>query len=78
MSLKRFLEASYALMAEEHQRINPLVDLLSVAEKLNPTAAKVEKVPSKGEVSARNEASMKMLEAMTAPLGKKRLKPRRA
>ena len=78
MSLRRFLEASYALMAEERQRINPLLDLLSISESLTPSSAKVEKIPSKDDVAARNAANLKMLESMTAPLGKRRLKPRRA
>ena len=36
MSLEDFLHASYALLVEEHQRINPLKDLLSLGAELAP------------------------------------------
>ena len=78
MTFRDFLHASYALMAEEHQRINPLVDLLSVAERLTPKGARTETAPSQEDVAAKNQANLAALEAMGAAVGIKRLKPRRA
>lgn len=80
MTLPRFLQASYALMAEEHQRINPLVDLLSIAEKINPATAKLEKVPSEREVKQQNEDAMAALKARMASVAgiSPQKKPRRA
>ena len=64
MTLADFMDTSYALIVEERQRINPLTDMLSLAEELNPRSAKVERIPRQGEVKAQNEQSMALLQGM--------------
>ena len=63
MTFPDFLSASYALLAEEHQRINPLKDLLSVAEDLKPRPAPVRTDGStvKTSVAQQNAQSMALL-----------------
>ncbi len=56
MSLEDFLSASYALLAEEHQRINPLKDLLSLSEQIAPTPTAQPLVRT--TVAAQNDQSL--------------------
>ena len=78
MTLRDFMDASYALLAEEHQRIQPLTSLLDVAERLNPAPA--ERPARKQETKASNEESYNILTAaMSGVKGKapvQRRKPR--
>jgi len=69
MSLEDFLSASYALLAEEHQRINPLKDLVSVAQQIAP----VEGRPTvRTSVAAKNDESLALLSGMMKGVQKKR------
>jgi len=63
MTFPDFLSASYALLAEEHQRINPLKDLLSVAHDVVPSQAPVRPSGStvKTSVAQQNAQSMAIL-----------------
>ena len=56
MSLEDFLHASYALLVEEHQRINPLKDLLSLGAELAPSPTTEPLV--KTTVAAQNDQSL--------------------
>jgi len=64
MTFPDFLSASYALLAEEHQRINPLKDLLSVAEDITPRRAapvRTDGTTVKTSVAQQNAQSMALL-----------------
>ena len=66
---------------EEHQRLTPVKDFLSLAEQLLPTDAKVERAAPRRDVKAQNEASMAALQAMLgqvqgAPIPRKPRKTR--
>jgi hypothetical protein len=61
MSLEDFLSASYALLAEEKQRIDPFKDLLSVADQVAPSDR--QKVV-KTTVATQNESSYAAIGAM--------------
>jgi len=80
MTLARFMDASYALLVEEHQRIDPLKDFLTVGEKILPDSVPSERAPAKAEVKARNEQSMAALQGMLKQIPNSPLKrkPRRA
>lgn len=76
MTLPDFLDASYALMAEEHQRINPFKDLLSVSSEFTPTPGR-EQV--KTTVAKQNQEGMEMLQGVLKNVqGAPTRKPRRA
>jgi hypothetical protein len=62
MSITDFINASYALLAEEHQRIDPLADLVRVAHTINPPEEGSAVVQT--DVAAKNEASLQMLSGM--------------
>jgi len=62
MSITDFMHASYALLAEEHQRIDPLVDFVRVAQQINPPEEGAAVVQT--DVAARNEESLQMLSSM--------------
>ena len=68
MSIEDFLNASYALLAEEHQRINPFKDLLSLSSELAPTPDPLVRTP----VAARNDQSLNQLNQMMAGVKKGR------
>ena len=70
MSLEDFLNASYALLAEEHQRINPLMDFLSLSEQLAPSPTTKPLVRT--TVAARNDQSLQQLNQMMAGVKKGR------
>ena len=81
MTFRDFMDASYALLAEEHTRITPFASLLDVAERIAPQQPK----PSparKQDTTARNEESMSILTAAMSgtkgkgPLMGARRKPR--
>ncbi len=80
MTFRDFLDASYALLCEEHLRIQPLQDLAAVAGMIQPSDLQMEKVPKRAEVKAQNESSMAALQSMLAnvPNSPTRRKPRRA
>lgn len=79
MTLPLFLNASYALLVEEHTRITPLTDFGSLGEKLMPADAKRERAPVQREVKAQNEQSLAALQAMLASIpNAPTKKPRRA
>ena len=63
MDFPAFLDVSYALLAEEHQRINPLRDLLSVGQELSPISTKP---MVRTTVAAQNEQSLAQLQARMA------------
>lgn len=65
-----FLEISYALLAEEHQRINPLKDLFSLTQELSPVPQRANVV--KTTVAAQNDQSMTALKAMKADMRKRK------
>ena len=76
MTFPDFLSASYALLAEEHQRINPLKDLLSVAEDISPREAPVRKdgTTVRTSVAAQNDqAAATLAAAMSGVRGKPRV-----
>lgn len=60
MSLEDFLSASYALLAEEKQRIDPFKDLLTVARSIEPQGGSTVRTT----VAANNEQSYAALGAM--------------
>ena len=62
MSIPDFINASYALLAEEHQRVDPLADLMKVAHTINPPEEGAAVVQT--DVAARNEESLAMLSGM--------------
>lgn len=64
---------------EERVRIQPLQDMLSLTQQLEPANAKVERAPEPREVKAQNEQSMAALQAMLAPVpnAPTKKKPRR-
>lgn len=68
MTLAQFMDVSYALLTEEHQRIDPLKDFISVREKLLPSDAKVERVPRQADVKSQNQQSMAMLQGMLSSI----------
>jgi hypothetical protein len=70
MSLGDFLNASYALLAEEHQRINPFKDLLSLSAEIAPSPTTEPLV--KTTVAARNDQSLNQLNQMMAGVKKGR------
>jgi hypothetical protein len=69
MSLEDFLSASYALLAEEHQRINPLKDLVSVAQQIAPVG---DRPTVHTSVAAKNDESLALLSGMMKGVQKKR------
>lgn len=81
MTFRDFMDASYALMAEERQRIDPLRSLLDISEQVVP---RPEPTPARKQASsADNEASLNVLTAAMsnvrgkAPLiGKGKRRPR--
>lgn len=72
-----FLEISYALLAEEHQRINPLKDFLSLSQDLGTP---MRKDVLKTTVAASNEGSMAALMGRLSdvPNAPTKKRPRRA
>lgn len=70
MSFGDFLNASYALLAEEHQRINPFKDFLSLSSELAPSPTTGPLV--KTTVAARNDQSLSQLNQMMAGVKKAR------
>jgi hypothetical protein len=77
MDFPHFLDVSYALLAEEHQRINPLKDLLSLSTELGPALPSQPRVQT--TVAQSNEASYAMLGGMMAGVtGSPLKKPRKA
>jgi hypothetical protein len=70
MSLEDFLNASYALLAEEHQRINPYTDLLALSGDIAPSP--VHEPLVKTTVAARNDQSLNQLNQMMAGVKKGR------
>lgn len=66
MSLPRFLDVSYALLAEEHQRINPLKDLLQISDELAPAAPRSSAPQVRTTVATQNKQSMSMIQGMLA------------
>jgi hypothetical protein len=70
MSLEDFLHASYALLVEEHQRINPLKDLLSLSSELMPSPASEPLM--KTAVASGNDQSLAQLNQMMAGVKKGR------
>ena len=62
MTFPDFLSASYALLAEEHQRINPLKDLLSLSEQIAPSPTTKPLVRT--TVAAQNDASLAQFTGM--------------
>jgi len=62
MSFEDFLNASYALLAEEHQRINPLKDLLSLSEQMEPTPT--DRPIVKTAAAAQNDQSLAVFQGM--------------
>lgn len=77
MSLRRFLNVTYAILVEEYQRAG--VDLISALEKvseLGESKTEARAQPKPRAVAASNEASMNMLTGMlagvpNAPVSKK-------
>ena len=69
MSFRDFMDASYALLAEEHTRVTPFASLLDVAERIAP---KPKATPARRqETKAANEESMNILTAaMSGTRGK--------
>lgn len=63
MDLEDFMAASFALLAEEHQRINPLKDLLTLTEELAPEPTVQPRVKTT-VVDAQNQESLAKLGAM--------------
>jgi hypothetical protein len=72
MTFPDFLSASYALLAEEHQRINPLKDLLSVAEDISPRAQPEGRAVVRTNVAAQNDEAVSQLQGMMSGVRKKR------
>ncbi len=71
MTLRQFLDAGYALLVEEYQRLGtPLMEAL---EKLQPMAAQVRKPDdvsvSEAVIVSENEASMRKLAQMMGGVG---------
>ena len=71
MTLKHFLDACYALLVEDFQRVNPLLDADTVVDKLRAALSgstsepyDVVSGPPKDEVARRNEGSMAALQMM--------------
>ena len=82
MSFRDFIDASYALQAEELQRIDPLRSLLDISERVTPRA---EPTPARRQATeASNAESLNILTAamsnvkgQTAPMmGQKKRRPR--
>lgn len=65
MSLPRFLDVSYALLAEEHQRINPLKDFLQISEEVAPAPRSVGP-QVRTTVATQNKQSLSMIQGMLA------------
>lgn len=72
MTLPQFLDVSYALLAEEHQRIDPYKDLVSVRELLLPSGEAKESIPTVREVAAKNAAAVAELNSMMAGVQRRR------
>lgn len=70
MDFEDFMAASYALLAEEHQRINPLKDLLTISEQLAPEPTTKPLV--KTTVAASNDQSLAQFNSMMSGAQKRR------
>jgi hypothetical protein len=68
MSLADFCNASYALLAEQHQRIDPLKPLLEVARTIEPSS---EKPVVRTSVATQNDQAASMLSGMMAGVKRK-------
>ncbi len=69
MSLRGFLDACYALLVEDFQRVNPLLSADEIHGKVSSALGitgleREASAPPKEEASARNEQSMQMLKMM--------------
>lgn len=64
MTMPSFLDASYALIAEEIVRANPFADVPTVKDLFTPKAAQEKAEPAKQAAS--NAQSMEILTAMMA------------
>jgi hypothetical protein len=69
MTLRGFLDACYALLVEDFQRVNPLMDADQVTDRLRAALhgdgpADVAQAPSAEQVARRNEQSMAALQMM--------------
>lgn len=58
------MDISYALMIEDHARVNPLQGLDELMQRIVPTDAKRQVVPKKEEVAARNEQAVSELNSL--------------
>ena len=64
MTMDRFMDVSYTLLVEEHQRIDPFKDLAALREILLPEDVEEEQGPASGEVERQNEQSLAQLQMM--------------
>jgi hypothetical protein len=69
MTLRGFLDACYALLVEDFQRVNPLLDADTVHDKVQHAltgggAEQAVVVPSKEETARKNESAMAALMGM--------------
>lgn len=71
MTLASFIDASYTLLVEEHQRIDPFKDLVSLAELLVPLDAPSETAPSPREVEKQNQESLAQLQLMMSGVSRR-------
>ena len=63
LTFRDFLDAAYALAGEEHQRINPFLDLVSAAGKIEQ-GRKVDVPAPSSSTAAQNEQSYNMIGQM--------------
>lgn len=68
MHLGEFLAASYALLVEEHQRINPFKDFLSLSQEIAPEPEK----PRVETEAVQNNDSLAQFNAMMSGVQKRR------
>lgn len=69
MTFPAFLEVSYALLAEEHQRIDPLKDLFRVSSEIAPSSPRP---MVRTTVAAQNDQSIAQLMAMKKTMRKRK------
>jgi hypothetical protein len=67
MTLRGFLDACYALLVEDFQRVNPLMDADSVHDRVRSAlggSTDVPAAPKKEDVAAKNQQAMAALKMM--------------
>lgn len=70
MTLRQFLDAGYALLVEEYQRLGtPLMEALEKLQDMSAHTKKPGEVVAESAVISQNEASLRQLQQMMGGVG---------